>query len=265
MAQKSAEDVRRENLALLNNARNKLSAAQRSYNTAASQLRAFSEQLPGVQKAYEQAEAAYRSTKAKETQILNALKQEMENDPRPIGVRKWLNEAQATERELRDKLLPKIKESEVYVQRQKDMESLEKRLVELREQSPVDIDKVAKTAEDLMNAKREFDTLERDELRKNFAYREASDDLEKANTEWAELEGEITSTIEDDPNRRAASEAAGKARAEYGSRRRAYEDVRRGLQSAKSRVSVAQRAISNAQRDIRTYEARLGLNKKKTR
>ena len=199
---------------------------------------------------------------------MNSLKEEMENDPRPIGVRRWLNEAQTNERKLRDQLLPNIKKSEIYVQREKDMESLEKRLVELREQSPVDIDRVAATAEELMDANRKFETFERDELCKHFAYKEASDELAEAKAEWAELEREITSTIEDDPNRSAASAVAGKARADYGSRRRTYEDVRRGLSSAQSRMRVAQREINNAQRDIRIYENKLGLNnrnKKKTK
>lgn len=256
-------EQRRENLALLNNARNKLAAAKRSLQDAKADAARLQKKLPGVEKAYRASEAAYQSTKAKETQVMNGLKAEFENDPRPIAVRRRLNEAQEAERKLRDQLMPKVKDSEEYNARKGEAEAIEKKLVELREQSPVNGEAVAAAAQQMMDAKRKFDDIEVELLRKNFAYREASDELKAARAEWGELEREIAAQMANDPDRMIAAQKAGAARTDYAAKRRVWEDTKRGLASAQSRGRVAQRVINDAGRDIRVYENKLGIKKNK--
>lgn len=260
LGQTKAEQ-RRENLALLNNARNKLAAAKRSLQDAKADATRLQKQLPGAEKAYRASEARYKSTKAKETEIMNGLKAEFENDPRPIAARRRLNEAQEAERKLRDQLMPKVKGSEEYNVRKSEAEAIEKKLVTLREASPVNGEAVAAAAQEMMDAKRMLDDIEVELLRKNFAYREASDELKAARAEWGELEREISGRIDSDPERMIAAQKAGTARTDYGAKRRVWEDTRRGLSIAQSRGRAAQQAVSNAERDIRVYENKLGIKK----
>lgn len=253
------EPTRQEYLSLLDSSKRKLAVAQRSRNKAADTLNHLNGQLPGVHKAYQDTENIYRAAKVVETQIIQKLKSEIEDDPRPIGVRRWLNETQETERKLREQMLPDIKRSDEYKAKKAGVAELEAKIVAAREHSPVDIEQVAKLAKEMMGTKRAFDEYEHERLTTNFAYREAYEELTKAKQEWGELEREITATIRDNPERMTAGQKAGVTRRDYETRRRAYEDTRRGITRASGRVRGADRAIGRAVRDVHNYERKLGL------